>query len=80
VVRECGFTDLVCVISDEETHRQFETNFFGTMKVTRCILPYFRKAKSGVILFMGSIGGWFGVAAGGPYNSSKFALEGIFLS
>ncbi|KIN06810.1 hypothetical protein OIDMADRAFT_150101 [Oidiodendron maius Zn] len=63
-------------LSQEETSRQFETNFFGALKVTRSILPYFRDARSGVILFMGSISGWHGVGAGGPYSCSKFALEG----
>jgi NAD(P)-dependent dehydrogenase (short-subunit alcohol dehydrogenase family) len=69
-----------CFNSYEETSRQMETNFFGAMKVTRCVLPRFRKARSGVILFMGSIAGWHGVGAGGPYSVSKFALEGVFLS
>ncbi|KAF1984619.1 NAD(P)-binding protein [Aulographum hederae CBS 113979] len=63
-------------VSHEETTRQLETNFFGAMKVTRAVLPYMRKARSGVILFMGSISGWHGVGAGGPYSASKFALEG----
>ena len=26
---------------------------------------------------MGSISGWHGVGAGGPYSASKFALEGV---
>lgn len=52
------------------------TNFFGALAVTRCILPYMRGARSGVILFMGSISGWYGVGAGGPYSASKFAIEG----
>ncbi|KAF2014070.1 NAD(P)-binding protein [Aaosphaeria arxii CBS 175.79] len=63
-------------VSDAEVRQQFETNFFGTMKVTRCVLPYMRNARSGVILFMGSIAGWHGVGAGGPYSASKFAIEG----
>lgn len=53
-----------------------DTNFFGAVAVTRCVLPYMRKARSGVILFMGSISGWYGVGAGGPYSASKFAIEG----
>ncbi|KAH7371115.1 hypothetical protein BKA66DRAFT_190330 [Pyrenochaeta sp. MPI-SDFR-AT-0127] len=63
-------------LSHDETQRQFSTNLFGAIKVTQCVLPYLRKAKSGVILFMGSISGWHGVGAGGPYSASKFALEG----
>ncbi|KAJ8116184.1 hypothetical protein OPT61_g2339 [Boeremia exigua] len=63
-------------ISDEELRNQMNTNFFGAISVTRCILPYMRKAHSGVILFMGSISGWYGVGAGSPYSASKFAIEG----
>lgn len=36
-----------------------------------------RHRRTGVILLMGSIAGWHAVAAGGPYSSTKFALEGI---
>lgn len=35
-----------------------------------------RSQDSGTIFFMGSISGWHGVAGGGPYSASKFALEG----
>jgi NAD(P)-dependent dehydrogenase (short-subunit alcohol dehydrogenase family) len=66
--------------SYEQTYAQFETNFFGAMRVTHCILPHFRKARSGVILFMGSIAGWVEVGASGPYSTSKFALEGKSLT
>jgi NAD(P)-dependent dehydrogenase (short-subunit alcohol dehydrogenase family) len=56
---------------------QFETNFFGALKLTRSILPHMRLKRSGAIFFMGSISGWHGVAAGGAYSASKFALEGV---
>ncbi|KAH7083499.1 hypothetical protein BKA63DRAFT_503120 [Paraphoma chrysanthemicola] len=63
-------------LSDQDVQSQMDTNFFGALKVTRSVLPYMRKARSGVILFMGSISGWYGVGAGGPYSASKFAIEG----
>ncbi|RDW76937.1 hypothetical protein BP6252_04990 [Coleophoma cylindrospora] len=63
-------------VSHEDTLRQFDTNFFGALKVTRSLLPHMRSRKSGVVLYMSSIAGWVGVGAGGPYSSSKFALEG----
>lgn len=62
--------------SDEQLHQQFETNFFGAMKMVRCVLPHFRKIHAGTFLFMGSIGGWLAAGVQGAYSASKFALEG----
>ena len=63
--------------SYEDTVKQFNTNFFGAMNLTRAMLPYFRAQRRGKIVFMSSISGWLGAAAGGPYTATKFALEGI---
>lgn len=66
-------------LSHEELLDQFRTNFFGQINVTRAFLPHMRHRQSGTIVFMSSIAGWLGVAAGGPYSASKFALEGMAL-
>jgi NAD(P)-dependent dehydrogenase (short-subunit alcohol dehydrogenase family) len=68
------------VCSHEETVQQFNTNFFGAINLTRAVLPHFRARKSGKVIFMSSISGWLGAAAGGPYSATKFALEGKQLS
>lgn len=36
-----------------------------------------RQQGSGKVIFISSVAGWAGVAAGGPYSASKFALEGM---
>eukprot|EP01097_Dermamoeba_algensis_P003865 TRINITY_DN261_c0_g1_i1.p1 TRINITY_DN261_c0_g1~~TRINITY_DN261_c0_g1_i1.p1 ORF type:complete len:286 (-),score=45.23 TRINITY_DN261_c0_g1_i1:180-1037(-) len=64
-------------VSPEETFRQFNTNVFGLMNVTRAFLPHMRERKSGCIVNIGSIGGWRGMAGCGLYCATKFALEGI---
>lgn len=56
---------------------QFDTNVFGTIKVTRALLPHFRERRSGSNVFISSLSGWIGHDFCGPYAGSKFALEGV---
>ena len=41
----------------EQIKRQFDTNVFGLMEVTRAFLPHFRANKAGMFLNVSSIGG-----------------------
>jgi NAD(P)-dependent dehydrogenase (short-subunit alcohol dehydrogenase family) len=61
----------------EEAKRQFETNFFGAIRVMRAVLPIMRKQGRGKILVIGSIGGLIGLPYIGYYSASKFALDGL---
>jgi NADP-dependent 3-hydroxy acid dehydrogenase YdfG len=64
-------------IGDEDIRKQFETNLFGVMNVTRAVLPHFRARKSGMILNTTSSGGNFTFPLYSVYNSTKWALEGF---
>jgi NAD(P)-dependent dehydrogenase (short-subunit alcohol dehydrogenase family) len=65
-------------LSIEEIKAQFETNFFGVVRVTQQILPIMRKQKNGgVIVNVSSVGGRIGLPAVSAYHSTKFALEGL---
>lgn len=55
----------------------FETNVFGLIRMTRALLPQFRKQRSGHILNLSSIAGLAGGAGLGYYNTTKFAVEGF---
>jgi NAD(P)-dependent dehydrogenase (short-subunit alcohol dehydrogenase family) len=55
----------------------FETNVLGLIRVTRALLPQFRKQGSGHIVNLSSIAGLVGQAGWGYYNTSKFAVEGF---
>jgi short-subunit dehydrogenase len=60
--------------------QQFETNFWGTVKVTNSLLPYFRKQKHGKIITVSSIVGLIGPPNLSYYTASKHAVEGYFKS
>lgn len=64
-------------LSIEEIKAQFETNFFGVIRVTQKVLPIMRKQNSGTIVNLSSVGGRVGVPVLSAYQSTKFALEGL---
>jgi NAD(P)-dependent dehydrogenase (short-subunit alcohol dehydrogenase family) len=64
-------------ISIEEIKKQFETNFFGIIRLIKGIVPIMRKQRSGTIVNISSMVGRFGVPLNSAYVSSKFALEGL---
>ncbi|KAL7907609.1 hypothetical protein GGI35DRAFT_454472 [Trichoderma velutinum] len=64
-------------ISDIEAHAQMETNFHGTLRTIRAVLPTFRSRRSGTIVNITSGAGFIGLASRGLYCSSKFAVEGL---
>jgi short-subunit dehydrogenase len=73
-------TGLAEETSVELGKQQLETNFWGTVKLTNELLPYFRKQKHGKIITIGSILGLIGLPNVSYYSASKHALEGYFKS
>ena len=64
-------------LSMDEIKQQFETNFFGVVRVTQAVLPIMREQKYGIIVNISSGAGRFGYPNGSAYVSTKFALEGL---
>lgn len=63
--------------TDAEVRKQYDTNVFGLLNVTRAALPTLRKQKSGHIINISSLFGYDAWAGLGIYGSTKFAVEGI---
>ncbi len=61
----------------EQIRRQFDTNLFGLMELTRRILPHFRENGRGTLINVASIGGRLTFPLYSLYHSTKWALEGF---
>jgi NAD(P)-dependent dehydrogenase (short-subunit alcohol dehydrogenase family) len=79
VVNNAGYgsTGAVEDFSIDEIKAQFETNFFGAIRVIQYVLPIMREQRSGVIVNISSIGGRIAFPFSPSYASTKFALEGL---
>ena len=72
-----NFTAAVEDLHMEDWRRQFETNFFGVLRVTRAVVPHMRERMRGRIVMMSSVSGFVTAPTQGAYSSSKFALEAM---
>lgn len=61
----------------DEIKQQYETNFFGVIRVIQAVIPIMKEQKSGIIVNISSGAGRFGYPGGSAYVSTKFALEGL---
>jgi len=63
-------------LSSDEVRAQFETNFFGVVRMVVAFLPLMRRQRSGHIINVSSLSGLSAIPFLGVYSASKFALEG----
>ena len=79
LVNNAGFalTGPVEVLPDEAVRRQFDTNVFGVLNVTRAVLPAMRARGSGRIINVSSIVGRVSFGLMGVYGATKYAVEAI---
>jgi NAD(P)-dependent dehydrogenase (short-subunit alcohol dehydrogenase family) len=79
VVNNAGY-DLMGALeqtSIDEIKAQFETNFFGAVRVMQAVIPLMRKQGRGIIVNITSLGGRISFPLNSPYHATKFALEGL---
>ncbi len=79
LVNNAGFGILgpTSEIGDSEMRRQYETNVFGLMNVTRAFLPKMMERHAGRIINVSSVGGRITLPYFGVYNSTKYAVESL---
>jgi NAD(P)-dependent dehydrogenase (short-subunit alcohol dehydrogenase family) len=61
----------------DEWRRQFDTNFFGMVRLIQLVLPGMRARRHGRIVNVSSMGGRLTLPGGGPYHASKYAVEAM---
>jgi len=79
LVNNAGFGDYGPIEESdlERVRAMFETNVFGLARLTQLVLPAMRRARSGRIVNIGSMGGRITFPVGGFYHATKYAVEAI---
>jgi NAD(P)-dependent dehydrogenase (short-subunit alcohol dehydrogenase family) len=72
-----GIVGAAEAFTEEQVRSQLETNLYAPIEITRAVLPYMRKQRSGRILQISSIGGRVGNAGVSIYQAAKFGLSGF---
>jgi NAD(P)-dependent dehydrogenase (short-subunit alcohol dehydrogenase family) len=60
----------------DDLRRQLEVNLVGQVAITQATMPRLRGSR-GRVVFVSSLSGRVATPMTGPYNASKFALEGL---
>jgi NAD(P)-dependent dehydrogenase (short-subunit alcohol dehydrogenase family) len=64
-------------VTTEQAQRLMDTNFLGSVRVNRAVLPHMRRQRSGVLIHLSSAAGRIVAPSMGFYCASKFALEAL---
>jgi NAD(P)-dependent dehydrogenase (short-subunit alcohol dehydrogenase family) len=72
-----GIMDLAETVTIAQAQRQFDTNFFGVMRMNRAVLPAMKRQGSGLLLHVSSGAGRLAIPGMAFYCASKFAMEAL---
>jgi len=61
----------------DDFRQQIETNLFGTIIMTKAVIPLMRTQRSGHIIQFSSVGGRIGAPGRAPYSAAKWGVEGF---
>lgn len=72
----CTFSSMI--ETDYITYKDvFDVNYFGALRLAKCVVPYMEKSGNGKIIFTSSGVGVMGFHDISPYASSKGAIESL---
>src|SRR6266545_2599375 len=79
LVNNAGYSQIGAIetVPMDTVRRQFETNVFGLMRMCQLVLPGMRRAGSGRIVNLSSMGGKLVFPGGGIYHATKHAVEAL---
>jgi NAD(P)-dependent dehydrogenase (short-subunit alcohol dehydrogenase family) len=79
VLNNAGYALVGAVEEADETdvRAEFDTNFFGALRVIQAALPFLRRQRSGHIIGVSSVAGIVAGPVTGFYHASKFAFEAM---
>jgi short-subunit dehydrogenase len=72
-----GLSAPITEVEPTDLRRQFETNVFGLVAVTRAFAPGMQASGSGTVINVSSVAGRVPFPFFGPYTGSKHAVEAI---
>ena len=70
-----GFLNAVDATSDDAHRRIFETNYWGTVRCVRGVIPIMQQQRAGHILIVSSIVGRIGLPYHAAYSATKSAQD-----
>lgn len=71
-----SYRSVVEHMTEDDEHRQMETNYFGPLGLIRLVLPNMRAHGRGKIINISSVSGMMAMPTMASYSASKYALEG----
>ncbi|MGF7151199.1 NAD(P)-dependent dehydrogenase (short-subunit alcohol dehydrogenase family) [Sphingomonas zeicaulis] len=79
LVNNAGYGDVGSVedTSLASFRRQIDTNLFGTIAMTKAVIPHMRARRSGHIIQFSSVGGRLGAPGRAAYSAAKWGIEGF---
>jgi NAD(P)-dependent dehydrogenase (short-subunit alcohol dehydrogenase family) len=72
-----GLIGLAEAVTTEQARQIMDTNFFGSVRVNRAVLPHMRRQRSGLLLHVSSGAGRLVIPTFSFYCASKFAMESL---